>query len=59
MIDFNLHIIIEALADKENRKNDIKAIETLMQIHGKDARLLSFRILDELLLKEQRTSSAT
>lgn len=44
--------VIEALVEKEGRKDDQKAVEKLMQIYGKEIRLLSFRILDELLMKE-------
>ena len=49
-------VVIEALAEKEGRKGDKKTIDNLMQIYGKESRLLAFRILDELLLKEQRNS---
>jgi retinoblastoma-associated protein len=49
-------LVIEALADKEGRKNDKITIEKFMQIHGRESRILTFRILDELLLKEQRNS---
>jgi retinoblastoma-associated protein len=49
--------VIEALAEKEGRKGDKKTIDNMMQIYGKESRLLAFRILDELLLKEQRNST--
>lgn len=52
IVDGSLRRVIETLAEKEGRKGDKKTIENLMQIYGRDTRLLAFRILDELLLKE-------
>jgi hypothetical protein len=41
------------LLDKEGRKGDSqKSYDNIMNLYGKDARLLSLRILDELLSKE-------
>jgi hypothetical protein len=52
IIDSNLMLVVEALAEKEGRKGDKKTIDNMMMIYGKESRLLAFRILDELLLKE-------
>ena len=51
-IEENLTFVMETLAEKEGRKGDSKCIDKLMQIYGKETRLLAYRILDELLLKE-------
>lgn len=48
--------VIKELTEKEGRKDDKKVIDNFMSIYGKDIILLSFRILDELLSKEQKTS---
>ena len=45
---------MEQYAEKEGKKNDRKTIDFFMQQYGKDAKLLCFRILDELLIKESR-----
>jgi hypothetical protein len=47
---------MEQLAEREGKKDDKKTIDTFMQLYGKDTRALTFRILDELLIKESRTS---
>lgn len=46
-----LQLILQELTEKEGRR-DKKVYENFMQIYGRDIILLSFRILDELLLKE-------
>ena len=56
ILNSNLQQVIEALAEKEGRKGDKKAIDNMMHLYGRDARVLSFRILDELLKKEQLTN---
>jgi retinoblastoma-associated protein len=53
--DSLLHVI-ETLAEKEQRKGDRKTIDFMLQQYGSDCRLLTFRILDELLVKEQKAS---
>ncbi len=57
-IDESLKCILNSLLDKEGRKGDSqKSYDNIMNLYGRDARLLSLRILDELLSKEQRTNS--
>jgi hypothetical protein len=48
-------IVIEALAEKENKKGDIKVLENLTNQYSNEIKQLTFRILDELLQKELRT----
>lgn len=57
-IDESLKHILNSLLDKEGRKGDTqKSYDNLMHLYGRDARLLSLRILDELLSKEQKTNT--
>lgn len=49
-------LVLDELTEKEGKKADKKVIDNFMSIYGKDIILLSFRILDELLSKEQRNS---
>jgi hypothetical protein len=53
-LDTCLKRVIEDLAEKEGRRADKKIIENFMNSYSKDTKNLSFRILDELLIKEQR-----
>lgn len=48
-------MIIEVLAEREGKKNDKRTIDTFMSLYGRDARTLTFRILDELLSKEVKS----
>src|ERR1035437_8574847 len=48
-----------SLAEKEGRKGDMKTIQTFKSLYWKDSKLLFYRILDELLLKESRQSRVT
>ena len=51
-----LNTVIEALAEKEGSKDNKKMIESFIGVYGNKTKTLSFRILDELLFKEQKTS---
>jgi len=44
--------VIEQLAEREGKKGDTRTIDLLMDQYGKETKLLTFRILDELLIKE-------
>jgi len=53
-IDSTLRCVIDQLAEREGKKGDKKTIDYLLTTYGRDARLLTYRILDEMLIKEQR-----
>jgi hypothetical protein len=46
-------LVIDQLAEREGKKGDRRTIEFLEAHYGRDARILAYRILDELLIKEQ------
>ena len=56
-LDNSLKIVLEAIAAKEGKQGDQKMIEILMKQHGKDSLLLTYRIMDELMMKEFRIHS--
>lgn len=56
-IDQSVKSFLNFLAQKENARTDQRVLDTYMVQYGKSTRLLTFRILDELLIKEQRTSA--
>lgn len=45
---------MEQLAEKENKKGDKKTIDFFATHYGKEIKLLVFRIIDELMLKESQ-----
>lgn len=47
---------MEQLAEKEGKKGNKQTIEIYMGMYGRDSRILTFRILDELLIKESRSN---
>ena len=55
-LEKDIETIIESLLDKEGKRNDKRTLEHYNSFYGKDMKLLSFRVLDELLIKEQKTS---
>ena len=58
MIDRNLTLVLEQLAEREGKKGDLNTIRIMHDQYGKDLKRLTFRILDELLIKEQRSGFA-
>jgi len=50
----NLRIVFETLAEKEGKRGDARTVEHFSATHGREALLLAFRIMDDLLLKEHR-----
>lgn len=54
-----LYRVLEALAEKEGKRGDAKMIEIFANQYSKDSTLLSFKILFELLAKEQRHFQST
>ena len=52
MIDKNLTLVLEQLAEREGKKGDLNTIRIMHDQYGKDLKKLTFRILDELLIKE-------
>jgi hypothetical protein len=54
VLNDNLRKVFEALAEKEGKRGDARTIEHFTATHGRDALLLTFRIMDDLLLKEHR-----
>ena len=59
IINSSLQNIFESLSEKEGKKNDSKTIDHFAKYYGRDAVLLTFRILDDLMIKECRIQSAT
>jgi hypothetical protein len=49
-------LVIQLLAEREGKKDDKNLQDAFYQQYGNDTKLLTFRILDELLIKEYRTS---
>ena len=47
-----LNLVLEALAEKEGRRGDNRTLEILTKQYGRDAMLLSFHILDEMMIRE-------
>lgn len=51
--------VLEALAEKEGKRGDRKTIEIFSNQYSKDSTMLAFKILYELLAKEQRHFKVT
>ena len=47
-----LNSVLQAICEKEGRKGDQNMMDLLMRQQGNEIKLLSFRILDELIKKE-------
>ena len=51
-----LTLVCTSLVEKEGQPDNQKMIESFVQMYGSNTKRLSFRILDELLSKEQKAT---
>jgi hypothetical protein len=54
IIQISLNKVLSHLSEKEGKKGDQGTQEVLRASYGREAVLLTFRILDELILREYR-----